>query len=617
MSFALKFKVYFLLVLLLLPMLYRILVEFGVGFTTSEIQLFIAGITLLFGAILFLKDLLENTTEQKNSFDVHLLDIVFFFFCIWQILPTINAINIVEAVYASARAFLFLGFFLLFRKLFSIADFSTRKFIFQTASILSILLCLLTYYDILELIKSGRNYNSANLYFIEKSFGHKNPLSAILILSLGFNLLGFLANEGKRTFYNIATFLTISTILILQSRVAFISLLVFAMIVFVGWYLLKLSSREKINLNSKRFAKFSVLSIGLAGVIAVFSFALYVSNADLQTTGRGRSVNERLVQWDKTKQLIIDNPILGVGPDNWKVRYGENGLDGLDKAMDYAVFVQPHNDFLWVLSETGILGMILYLSIFGIVLMGIVFSFTSADEKHRKKLIVIFASIIGYIILANFTSLRLLIEHQIFLLMIFAIAIIVFDKYAIYNKFKIKITPIVPLIYLFLVGSFVSYMAFARIYNMQIFEKILLASNKKQWQKVLNTSDKVNQNYYNLLHTGQPVDYFKGLANNHLKNLPAAQKNLTNALKVNPTNVSSINMLGDVFFKQKQYEKAIGFYQKSLKINPTYEEAKFDLARANINLSRFKEARKWLSQTSSDEKQKQELLAVIEKYDRR
>ena len=598
-------------------MLYRILVGFGVGFTTSEIQLFVAGITLLLGTILFSKDLLENNTEQKNSFAAHLLEIVFFFFCIWQIFPTTNAINIVEAVYALARAFLFLGFFLLFRKLLSTADISTRKFIFQTASILSILLCLLTYYDILELIKSGRNYNSANLYFIEKSFGHKNPLSAILVLLLGFNLLGFLANEGKRIFYIIAMVLTVSTVLILQSRVAFISLLAFALIIFVGWYLLKLSSKEKINLSSKRFAKFSVLAIGLIGAMAILLFALYVSNADLQTTGRGRSVNERLVQWDKTKQLIIDNPILGVGPDNWKIRYGENGLDGLNRAMDYAVFVQPHNDFLWVLSETGMLGIILYSSMFFIVLIGIVITFMSADEMERKNLIVLFATITSYIILANFTSLRLLIEHQIFLLMIFAITIIVFDKYAVYNKFKIKITPMVPLIFLFLVGSFVAYMAFARIYNMQIFEKTLLASDKKQWQKVLNISNKVNQNYYNLLHTGQPVDYFKGLANNHLKKLPESQKNLTNALKVNPTNVSSINMLGDVYFKQKQYEKAITFYQKSLKINPTYEEAKFDLARANINLSRFTEARKWLSLTNSDEKQKQELLVIIERYDRR
>jgi len=617
MNFVLKFKVYFLLVLLLLPMLYRILTEFSVGFTMSEMQLFVAGITLIFGVILFSKDLLDKDTEQKTGFDIHLLDIVFFFFCIWQIFPTINAVNTVEAVYALTRAFLFFSFFLLFRKLYSIADFSTRKFIFQVAGILSILLCLLTYYDILELIKSGRNYNSANLYFIEKSFGHKNPLSAMLILLLGFNLLGFLANEGKRILYIVATVLTVSTILILQSRSAFIALLAFAIIVFVGGYLLKLSSRKKINLSSKRFVKFSVLGISLTGVIAVLLFVFYVSNADLQTTGRGRSVNERLLQWSKTKQLIIENPVLGVGPDNWKIRYGENGLDGLIRAMDYIIFVQPHNDFLWVLSETGIIGIVLYLAIFCIVLMGIILAFANADKMYRKKMIVLFASIIGYIILANFTSLRLLIEHQILLLMLFVIAVIAFDKFSVYTKFKTNIRPIIPLVFLFLVGSFVSYIAFAKIYNMQIFEKTILASDKKQWQKVLNTSDKINQNYLTLLHTGQPVDYFRGLANNHLGNLSEAQKNLTNALKVNPTNVSSINMLGDVYFKQQQYETAIGFYQKSLKINPMYEEAKFDLTRANINLGRFAEARKWLSQTNSDEKQKQELMAVIEKYDKK
>ena len=67
----------------------------------------------------------------------------------------------------------------------------------------------------------------------------------------------------------------------------------------------------------------------------------------------------RLTVWRHTLEMVRDHPLLGVGPGNWQYRYPR--YDKGDWITDNAAPQRPHNDFLWILSETGILGLIAYL----------------------------------------------------------------------------------------------------------------------------------------------------------------------------------------------------------------------------------------------------------------
>lgn len=69
----------------------------------------------------------------------------------------------------------------------------------------------------------------------------------------------------------------------------------------------------------------------------------------------------RLGLWEKTGEMIVDQPVLGVGLGNWEYRYPEYAQG--EHININAAPRRPHNDLLWILSETGIFGLCAYLAL--------------------------------------------------------------------------------------------------------------------------------------------------------------------------------------------------------------------------------------------------------------
>jgi tetratricopeptide (TPR) repeat protein len=70
--------------------------------------------------------------------------------------------------------------------------------------------------------------------------------------------------------------------------------------------------------------------------------------------------------WQKTFDIIADHPILGVGLGNWEFQFPAYA-DGQHLNVDAAPR-RPHNDLLWLASETGLLGLLAYLAMIGLTL---------------------------------------------------------------------------------------------------------------------------------------------------------------------------------------------------------------------------------------------------------
>ena len=67
----------------------------------------------------------------------------------------------------------------------------------------------------------------------------------------------------------------------------------------------------------------------------------------------------RLRIWQHTLDMILDHPVFGVGLDNWSAyypRYDRGDVIGIEVAPD-----RPHNDWLWIWSELGSVGFVVYL----------------------------------------------------------------------------------------------------------------------------------------------------------------------------------------------------------------------------------------------------------------
>jgi tetratricopeptide (TPR) repeat protein len=70
----------------------------------------------------------------------------------------------------------------------------------------------------------------------------------------------------------------------------------------------------------------------------------------------------RFTMWQHTIRMFLDHPIRGVGLDNWEFIYPlyDKGDPG-GKITSASEPVRPHNDYLWIASELGILGSLAFL----------------------------------------------------------------------------------------------------------------------------------------------------------------------------------------------------------------------------------------------------------------
>ena len=69
------------------------------------------------------------------------------------------------------------------------------------------------------------------------------------------------------------------------------------------------------------------------------------------------SVNQRLRYYNHALSQFIKTPLTGVGAGNWKLHsidYDKNDING------FIVPYHAHNDFLQILAELGIFGLIFY-----------------------------------------------------------------------------------------------------------------------------------------------------------------------------------------------------------------------------------------------------------------
>lgn len=72
----------------------------------------------------------------------------------------------------------------------------------------------------------------------------------------------------------------------------------------------------------------------------------------------------RQIFWDHSFQMQAEHPLTGVGPGQWRIYFPKYGLEGMNPSVAEGVTseVRPHNDFIWVLSEMGYIGLALFLA---------------------------------------------------------------------------------------------------------------------------------------------------------------------------------------------------------------------------------------------------------------
>ena len=292
----------------------------------------------------------QKKINFKNSTIVILSGVYLFFNCLISdninesLITLYKLIIIVSVFYACYLAikkisdpFLFICLILigslLFESIYTVIDFITLK-------------------DSFTGISQNRNISSSSLVF-----------KLIFLIFLIDHSKSF----NKKLILKVLEIITLFSIILLQSRLGILSVL----IIYFLYFILIKSSRKRMV--------FPILISCL--------FFLYFDNNDFQNKVEKEytfenlsgddSTNQRLSFYTSALSLFSGKPIIGNGLGSWKYK----SINNSSKSNSVLVPYYTHNDFLQILMESGLIGLVIYLTFFGKLFKNII-------ENREKKIFI-------------------------------------------------------------------------------------------------------------------------------------------------------------------------------------------------------------------------------------
>ncbi len=528
--------------------------------------------------------------------------IAYFMVCLVSVSYSINK---AEALFESLRVFAGMCVFL-FSCYFFFNPENQRSFL-KGISLITFFACL---YGIVQLLQLNV-YNIENLYAVTSISGHKNLFASILYLLLIFNLAGFL--QAKRIWKILSAagaLLCIALILVLQTRAVWLACFVFGALaggIMIFKYKSQVYKFKKLFYGAVVGFSFIAGFLLGRGTNSAFVSRLNVLNYLHSVTG-----HERLELWQKTLCFIKTHLLFGVGAGNWQVYFPSCSVSGIWKSeMLNVTFQRPHNDFLWVLSETGIVGFFFYISLTAV--FAYLFYKVILQESNRQMLItlVYLSGFFGFVIIAALDFPRERIEHVIFyncLQGLIAARCILWIPLKLGISINIlKYKPV--FLVLLCLGIFVGVYR----YQGEYFSRRIY-SNKAvgNWAATIVNCDKAYSLFYTIDPYSVPIHWYRGVANFSLQKHDEAYFDFETAYGYNPYNHHVLNNLATSYELKGLHQEAKNFYSEAIRINPRFDDPRLNIAVIYFNEKKYKEAYFWALSCKNDSERKTYYLSVIQ-----
>lgn len=432
------------------------------------------------------------------------------------------------------------------------------------------------------------------IYQVNGLMAHKNQFSISLFLMLPFIIYGIYIFRDWRRWISILSFILISILLILLKTRAvwlggLIALPVAMAILVYGYKQFGLSTKFRNN------TIYSTLLLIITGSLMI----VFINNN--QYINRLKSITQpglhdniyRLMIWESTLKMALDHPITGVGAGNWQFNLPKY-LKGKNFQKEQLNWIRPHNDFLWVLTEKGFIGFILYLSLFAFIIVH-AFKIIRKNGSINDKVfaLLILFGLTGYLVDAFFDFPYERINQQVFLSLFFSTILVISPKERI-SASKAKsierflAIPVIPVLMFVIIFS---------VQAMQVeihIRKAKIGLLQKNYEIVLKEGLAARKPLKNLDPEAVPVHWYIGLGYFEKGDFKSAIKHYQIAKRNNPAMITVYNNLGQAYFKIGELKKAEANYRKALDILPRYREALFNLSTLYYTQKKYGKALKSL-----------------------
>lgn len=560
-------------------------------------------VVLLAGIFLFIK------ATPKTKY-LGLLDIAFLLYYLISGASLFWALNTANAIFEIQKIFATLLTYFLLRFLLLQTEGRLINFILFCNLVVTLLVLSVVAWQI---ITDDRFYDLIRLGFkkINGCSAQRNLLCSFLYLTLIFNVLAIFYHKGNkaRSAYFFLIGVQVFVLLLLQARTVYIALFLSGICFLVG--LQFISNYFKL----KRAAIFfTVLFLCIVSLLARLFFVnddlkVYLEKVDVTQYTQSNSAQERIMMWKRTVQLIREQTLTGVGAGNWATFYPNEDTEVIITSKKYVFFQRPHNDFLWVFAEIGILGFFAYCSLFVLILIPCFRAIKEMDSPDKKlKIWVLLSGLIGYIIIANFSFPKERIEHQIwFALMLAMLSFYLQDYFK--NKPKLSLAGIdnriliVPLLAGLCFNLIIGHFRYEGEKVMrQVYENRLSLEQRKLM------IHQAQSPFYNSDHVGFPLSWHLGITANKMSAPKEALQHFIAAHELNPNNFRVLDDLAAAYNVIGDKQKAIQYFEAAHKVDEKGEATIYNLAILYYQLRDYTTAINWAEKLSKDYPLKQELL---------
>ena len=477
-----------------------------------------------------------------------------------------------DAIFSLSRLFVLLSLTIFFAGLFTKEDY---LFIAKSILIFSLISLLIYFIQIYIAFTNEKDFISS-VEKISATMGNKNLLASILFLSLPF--LFYVNQSANKLWKMLILFvlvLILCSLILIQSKAVLLALFFFC----TSIILFAFKGNSKVILSFI----FTILIIISTLFITKPKIALqFQQEIEQIIRTKNRFLENRLVKNDsrvslyiKTIDMIKDNPLLGVGPGNWKKEFPKYGLKNTSGEKGDKFAQRPHSDFLWFFSEGGILSGILYILLFALVLRDTLFFYLNMKDEKRYFFLILFSTMLGYIVISLFDFPSERSTHNLFLAII--LGIIISERLKNIKSYNTSN----KLVGIILMCLFSFNIAFASIrYKGDLhMAKALKYKSISDWNKMIDELEMAyNQSLYDIDNTTTPLMWYYGLAYFNKGEVNIAFDYFKKAYSINPYHLHVINNLATCYGYNNDYNRAKELYEESVSISPRFEESALNLA---------------------------------------
>lgn len=528
----------------------------------------------------------------------------FILFLAWTLLSAFWSVEPAEALLQSLMVFLSLTLYLV------ISALAERFCEFEDLFIRVFIFLLLLYFTLAFLKMSTLQFYDP--YRIISISANNNLYSGFLLISLTLVFSGYHRLNGAWKILSAATgILVFFFIIIIQTRAAYLGTLTALLIVFL---FLKIGYPEVFSkLNMLR----GMLCLGIL-CIGIFIFTLsldhtrrqyflqkimvweyFRSYEDLQARNIRKlqqpesedhskldafdyseryysNANLRMIFWEKSLGLIASRPLTGVGAGSWKLAIPSiKQPPNPEHTIGNFTYSEPHNEWIKIITELGIIGFILALFVFFLPPVSVLYRISFKFQKPPMETLFYAAFIIGFYVFAAFDFPLRRIEHNIVLWSVFAMMLNKVSLPAMKRDHTMVSDWRFSLIFIGLLifsSLFAVFRMRGEYYTMEVYR-----NESKNDLQVVASCHKAENIFYHITPNTLPVSWFEGVACFRLGDYQSAGKCFERAIKITPYEVRVLNDYGANLFQQGKTREAIEILKEALSIDPFFDDARFNL----------------------------------------